>query len=158
MFYWLIKFILGPVIRFIWVSKAEGLENIPKEGGAIIAANHCSYLDFFVVPAVCRRRIFYLAAEKFFRRPLWAALMRLTGQIRVDRTAEDKKDVYEKVFAVLKQGRLLGIFPEGTRSADGRLQKAFPGTARFAITAKVPVVPVGIIGTYGIWPRKGRLP
>ena len=84
--------------------------------------------------------------------------MRLTSQIRVDRTAEDKKDVYKRALDVLRKGNILGIFPEGRRSRDGKLQPAFPGAARIALMAQVPILPVALCGTYSIFPAHRRLP
>lgn len=158
MIYWILKFIFGPIFRKIWIEKVEGLENIPSDGGVIIASNHESYFDFLLIPAICKRRIYYLAAEKFFHHPFWSILMRLTSQIYVDRGKEDKAEVYEKAIQILKRGRVLGIFPEGTRSSDGKLQKAYPGVAKIALLAKVPIIPVGIVGTYEILSRNAKYP
>ncbi len=160
MFYWIIKFIFGPIFRLIWVENVEGLENIPLPliGGVIIASNHESYFDFLLMPAICKRRLYYIAAEKFFDHPLWSILMKLTSQIYVDRYRQDKTDMYKRAFKVLKKGDAIVIFPEGTRSGDGKLQKAYVGAVRIALTAKVPIVPVGIIGTYEILSRNSRYP
>lgn len=158
MTYWLLKFILGPMVKLLWVKKVEGINNIPKEGPLIIASNHTSYLDFFILPAIFPRRIYFLAAEKFFCHPLWRILMKLTGQIRVDRFAEDKKDVYEKALKILEKGKILCIFPEGTRSSTGKIQKAYPGVAKLALSAKVPILPVGIEGDFEILSRYNRSP
>ncbi len=158
MFYWLLKFIFGPIFRKIWIEKVEGLKNIPSVGGVIIASNHESYFDFLLMPAICKRRIYYLAAEKFFHHPLWSILMRFTSQIYVDRYMKDKTEVYEEAMQILKKGKILGIFPEGTRSPDGKLQKAYPGVAKIALLAKVPIIPVGIVGTYEIFSRNAKYP
>lgn len=156
--YSIIRKTLGPIIRWLWVSEIEGLENIPKNGPVIIASNHESYFDFLCFTAASPRKIHYMAAEKFFNKAVWKQLMQLTGQIRVDRKHPDKSKVFQQVFSALKQGRMMGIFPEGTRSPDGKLLKAFTGVAKIALQAKVPVVPVGMIGTYEIMSRHDKRP
>jgi 1-acyl-sn-glycerol-3-phosphate acyltransferase len=135
-----------------------GLENIPRSGGLIIASNHESYLDFFCFAAVCPREVHYLAAEKFFDHPLWRRLMLGTGQIRLDRRANRHGDGYKHALSVLRQGEVVGIFPEGTRSPTGRLLRAHTGVARLAHRSRVPVLPVGISGTFEILPRHKRWP
>ncbi len=84
--------------------------------------------------------------------------VKFTGQIKVDRDSKNKEESYDLAFSVLKQGKVLGIFPEGTRSGDGEIHKAFTGTAKFALTTKVPVVPVGIVGAYEVLPRQKKFP
>jgi len=153
MLYWLLKKIFGPFVRLIWIKKVEGLENIPKTGSCIIAANHSSYFDFISLIAVLPRRMYFLTAEKFYKSKFWYPLVACTGQIRVDRDSSDKKEVYEKVSSILKSGQVLGIFPEGTRSHNGKIGKTFTGVAMFATTAKVSVIPIGIIGTYEVMSR-----
>lgn len=148
--YSLIKKIFGPIVRKIWVHEIEGLENIPKEGPVIIASNHESYFDFICFIAASPRKIHYLAAEKFYKSRFWRPLMEITGQIKVDRTSQDKHHVHKIVFSALKQQRMVGIFPEGTRSRDGKMLKAFVGVAKYALQAQVPIVPVGVIGTRDI--------
>ena len=156
--YPIIKKILGPIIRAFWIKKIEGLENVPAEGLMIIASNHQSYFDFICFTAVSPRRVRYLAAEKFYKSKIWRLLMNLTGQIKVDRTQHDKSEVYEAVHSALKQGQMIGIFPEGTRSSDGEIKKPFTGVAKFALKEKVPVIPVGLIGTYEIMSRHDKFP
>ena len=156
--YSVLKGMLSPLIRKIWIDKIEGLENIPKDGPIIIASNHQSYFDFLCFIAASPRKVHYLAAEKFYKSRMWRPVMNLTGQIKVERVSHDKKGVHDKVYSALDQGRVIGIFPEGTRSADGEIQKPFTGVAKFALNAKVPVIPVGIIGTYDIMSRHDKRP
>jgi len=158
MFYWILKILIAPIIRLIWVEKVEGLENIPPKGGLIIASNHESYFDFICFTAVCPRRVYYLAGEVFFKKWWWRPLVKLTGQIRVDRDLADKSKSINQAVEILSKGNALGIFPEGTRSADGKLQKAYTGIAKIALTAKAPVIPVGTIGTYEIMSRHENKP
>lgn len=158
MFYSLLRKFLGPLVRFIWIRHTEGLENIPKEGPVIIAFNHSSYFDFICFIAVSPRNIHYLAAEKFFDSYLWRPIVKLTGQIRVHRKSKDKREVHDRVFQHLAEGKMIGIFPEGTRSPDGYMLPAFRGVAMYATKAHVPIVPVGIKGTYEVLSRFEHFP
>jgi 1-acyl-sn-glycerol-3-phosphate acyltransferase len=158
MLYWLLKKIFEPFVRLIWIKNVEGLKNIPKTGSYIIAANHSSYFDFISLITVLPRRMYFLAAEKFYKSKFWYPLVAGTGQIKVDRKNNDKKEVYQRVFSILKNGDVLGIFPEGTRSPDGRIGKTFTGVAKFAIEGMVPVIPVAISGTYEVMSRHDKRP
>ncbi len=156
--YWIVKILFGPVVRLIWVKKVKGLNNIPKKGACIIAANHSSYFDFICLMAVLPRRVHFLAAEKFFKSFFWSPIMKLTGQIKVERKNKDKSEVHHKVSRILKSGGVIGIFPEGTRSPKGRIEKTYTGVGQFALLNKAPVVPVGIKGTFEIMSRFDRFP
>lgn len=158
MFYWVLKILFGPLFRVVWIKKVEGLENIPEKGNYIIAANHSSYFDFFSLVSIWPKRVYFLAGEVFFKKWWWYPLVKLTGQIRVDRDITDKTESKEKVLFFLKQGRVMGIFPEGTRSSDGNIGKTFTGVAGFALNGKVSVIPVGIKGTYRVMSRHDRFP
>ncbi len=158
MFYWILKTLFGPVVRLIWIKKVEGLENIPKKGAYIVAANHSSYLDFFTLAAIWPTRIYFLTGEVFFKKWWWYPLVKFTGQIKVDRNSEDKVQAKQKIFSILEKGKVVGIFPEGTRSTDGKIGKTYTGVAKFALGAKVPVVPVGIIGAYDVMSRHEKRP
>ncbi len=149
--------IFGWIVRLIWIEKVTGLNHIPQNGAAVVAFNHQSYFDFFCFLAVSPRNVHFLAAEKFFEHWLWRHLMTITGQIHVRRTEQDKSHVHNKVFEHLQKGRIIGIFPEGTRAHEREhMQKAFSGVAKYAIKGKVPVVPIGITGTYDILSRHNR--
>jgi len=102
MFYWILKTLFGPVVRLIWIKKVEGLENIPKKGAYVVAANHSSYLDFFTLAAIWPTRIYFLAGEVFFKKWWWYPLVKFTGQIKVDRDAKDKSISKQKVLDILK--------------------------------------------------------
>jgi len=158
MFYWILKIILSPFIKFLWLGKVSGSENIPKSGSFIVAANHNSYLDFFLLPVVIPRRVNFLAAEVFFKKKLWLPLVKLTGQIKVDRQAKDKSEVYKQVDNLFANGGVLGIFPEGTRSRDGKIHKGYNGVVKFARKYGVPIVPVGIVGTFQALPPHKKIP
>jgi len=156
--YSLIKKIFGPIVRKIWVHEVKGLDNVPKDGGVLIASNHESYFDFICFIAVSPRKIHYLAAEKFYKSKFWKPLMEITGQIKVDRTSHEKHHVHNLVSSALKQQRMIGIFPEGTRTRDGNMLKAFTGVARYALDHNVPVLPVGVIGTRDIMAPHDKRP
>ncbi|MDP3935256.1 MAG: lysophospholipid acyltransferase family protein [Candidatus Giovannonibacteria bacterium] len=156
--YKFLKTFFGPIIRWIWIKEVRGLENIPKESAVIIASNHMSYFDFFCFIAISPRNIHYLAAEKFLYSRFWRALIALTGQVVVNRWSKDKSREHQIVFSLLKQKRMFGIFPEGTRSQTGKIQKPFTGVARFALKSQTPIIPVGISGTYEIMPPSAKFP
>jgi len=111
-------------------------------------------LLFAIVP----RRVTFLAAERFYKHPLWRLVMNSTDQIRVDRESSDKERVYREVGEILSQGGCFGIFPEGTRSRDGKMHKAYAGVAKFAHTHTVPVIPVGIKGAFKAWSPNAKHP
>lgn len=158
MIYWILKYTIGTLIKIIWVKKVNGISNIPKKGPFIICSNHSSYFDFFTLIAVCPRRIYFLAGEVFFKKWQWSWLVKSTGQIRVDRNSNDKSESINKAIEYLKMGRVIGIFPEGTRSSDGKLQKFYNGAARIAIKSRVPILPVGIVGAFEIMSRFDKYP
>lgn len=156
--YWLIKYGFGWLFRLIWVDQVGGLENLPKKGPVILAANHTSYFDFISMVMVCPRKITFLAAEVFFQKPLSRWLMKSMGQIKVERQAKDKQAVFSGISQVLQAGGVVGIFPEGTRSRSGELQEAFNGVAKIARDNKTPVVPVAIIGAYEVMSPHDKKP
>ena len=154
MWYWLFKYVLlGPLLWLMGRPKIEGAENIPTDGPAILASNHKAVLDSFVLPLVVRRRITFLAKSEYFtgtgfkgRFQRW--FFSAVGQVPIDRTGADAaQDALNAGVRVLSQGKLLGIYPEGTRSPDGRLYKGKTGIARLALQTGVKVIPVAMIGT-----------
>ncbi|MET8749582.1 lysophospholipid acyltransferase family protein [Streptomyces sp. NPDC059104] len=165
MFYHLLKHVLlGPLLRMLFRPRIEGLENIPAEGAAIVAGNHLSFSDHFLMPAILKRRITFLAKAEYFTGPglkgrLTAAFFRSAGQIPVDRSGKDAgQAALREGLGVLARGELLGIYPEGTRSHDGRLYKGKVGVAAMALGAGVPVVPCAMVGTFEIQPPGRRIP
>ena len=151
--------VFGPIVRFIWIKEVTGIKNIPLTGPVILAFNHQSYLDFIAFIAVSPRPIHFLSAEKLFRHPFWAPFMRLSGQIKVDRTSKEKHKVHEMVHAHLVSGMVVGIFPEGTRShSPVDMLHAFTGVSKYAVKAKVPVIPVGIRGAFEVMSRQDKIP
>ncbi|GGZ80733.1 lysophospholipid acyltransferase family protein [Streptomyces subrutilus] len=165
MFYHLLKHVLlGPLLRLLFRPRIEGLENIPAEGAAIIAGNHLSFSDHFLMPAILKRRITFLAKAEYFTGPgvkgrLTAAFFRSAGQIPVDRSGKDAgRAALREGLGVLAEDELLGIYPEGTRSHDGRLYKGKVGVAAMALGAGVPVVPCAMVGTFEIQPPGQKIP
>ncbi|MFI1291928.1 lysophospholipid acyltransferase family protein [Streptomyces sp. NPDC020792] len=159
MFYYLLKYVLlGPLLRLVFRPRIEGLEHVPASGAAIVAGNHLSFSDHFVMPAILKRRITFLAKAEYFTGPgikgrLTAAFFRSAGQIPVDRSGKEAgQAAIREGLGVLSKGELLGIYPEGTRSHDGRLYKGKVGVAVMALRAGVPVVPCAMIGTFEAQP------
>jgi 1-acyl-sn-glycerol-3-phosphate acyltransferase len=157
--YSFIKLTLGSLVRTIWVKKVEGLNNMPKSGPLIVALNHQSFFDFLCFISVSPRKIHFLSAEKFFSHIAWGPLVRLTSQIKVDRLSHDKQELHDLVYEHLTHNKVIGIFPEGTRSPHSEdMLPAFTGVAEFAIRSGVPVLPVGIKGTYDIMAKHDNKP
>ncbi|MEV4314460.1 lysophospholipid acyltransferase family protein [Actinocrispum sp. NPDC049592] len=155
MLYLLMKHVLlGPVLRLFFRPEAEGLENLPKSGGAILASNHLAVSDSFFMPLVIPgRRVTFIAKMEYFtgtgiKGTLKRWFFTGMGQIPMDRTGGSAAQAaLDTGVRLLKEGNLLGIYPEGTRSPDGRLYKGKTGIARMALTAKVPIIPVAMFGT-----------
>ena len=165
MFYWLLKrIVVGPILRFLFRPWTRGLEHLPAEGGAIIAANHLSFIDSIFVPIAVPRPVVYLAKNDYFTRPgirgrLQRWFFQLTNQLPMDRGGgSGSENSLRAGLDVLRSGSLLGIYPEGTRSPDGRLHRGRTGVARLAIAAGVPVVPAALIGTDAVQPKGRNIP
>ncbi|MEV0278880.1 lysophospholipid acyltransferase family protein [Streptomyces sp. NPDC050610] len=165
MFYQLLKYVfLGPPLRLLFRPRIEGIDHIPDDGAAIVAGNHLSFSDHFLMPVILPRRITFLAKSEYFtgrglRGRLTAAFFRGAGQIPVDRSGgKASQGALRSGLAVLRKGRLLGVYPEGTRSHDGRLYKGRTGVAAMALRARVPVVPCAMVGTFEIQPPGRSMP
>lgn len=156
-FYKLSHAVLGPMIRGAWRIQALGQENIPDEGPAILASNHLSYLDHFLMPAVVDRPIYFISKAEHFDVPVQAWLFEQWGVIPLER-GEGDEEALDRAEEVLREGKLFGIYPEGTRSLDGRLHRGHTGVARLALKVGVPVVPVGMVGTYEALPKGQAMP
>src|SRR5919106_3777936 len=160
MFYWVLKAILKPLLRAIYRIRVEGLENVPRKGPAIIAANHLSFLDSFFIPLVIRKRkVTYLAKVDYFKSWKTAWFFRSAGQIPCEREGGKRSEQSLHIaLEVLGEGKLLGIYPEGTRSPDGLLHRGRTGVARLALQSQAPVVPCGVISTEKVMPKEARFP
>lgn len=153
-----LRVVFSRPIRALWLKNVEGLQNVPDEGGAILASNHESYLDFIIVPVSGCRPPRYLAGEVFFELPVISWAFRKMGFIRVDRRRTINAEAIRSALNYLKKGELLGVYPEGTRSSDGKLQEAYDGISFLAHISEVPVIPVAVIGTHEAWPKGRRYP
>ena len=160
MFWWLTKYVfLGPILRLLYRPTVKGLENVPESGGAILAPNHESFLDDFLLPLVCKRKVVMLAKADYFDKWWSAWFFKAAGCVPVRREGGSASlAALQAGIDALKEGKLVGIFPEGTRSPDGRLYRGKTGVARMALEAQVPVIPVALVGTYEAWPYDKKLP
>ena len=159
MFYWFLKWVaLGPWLKLVFRPQVDGAENVPATGPAILASNHLSYADWLFMPLTLPRRVTFVAkAEYFTGRGPKGWLQRLffsgSGQVPIDRSGgRASEGALLSGLKVLRRGELFGIYPEGTRSPDGRLYRGKTGVARLALEAKVPVIPVAVINTDQIAP------
>jgi 1-acyl-sn-glycerol-3-phosphate acyltransferase len=164
-FYWLLKFVLlGPWLRLLFRPQVEGQEHLPADGAAIIASNHLSFSDSIFMPLMVPRRVTFLAKQEYFTgHGLKGLLSRMfftgVGQVPIDRSSGSAaKAALETGKRILAEGKLLGIYPEGTRSPDGRLYRGKTGVARMALEAGVPVIPVAMVGTREVQPIGKKLP
>ena len=149
----------GPALRRLYNVRLEGVEALPPHGAAIIAPNHLSLIDPFFIALVVPRFTTFLGKAEYFDSWQTRIVMEMAGVIPVRR--EDSVQAQGSLNAgreVLESGNLLGIFPEGTRSPDGRLYKGKTGAARMAVDTGVPIVPTGLIGTMHVMPKNAKLP
>jgi 1-acyl-sn-glycerol-3-phosphate acyltransferase len=165
MTYFILKnFLLGPLLKALFRPWVRGIENIPSNGAVILASNHLSFSDSIFLPLQSRRPVVFLAKSEYFTgKGIKGALTRwffkATGQLPIDRSGGKASEASLNTgLKVLGQGQVLGIYPEGTRSPDGRLFRGRTGIARMALEAKVPVVPVAMIDTEKVQPIGRRLP
>ena len=164
MLYRVLHSVVPPLAKAIWRPTVRGLENVPSTGGVILASNHLSFIDSVVIPVVVKRKVVFLAKSDYFTGPgVKGALSRAwfegLGMLPVDR--DDAKAALASLdvaLEVLGRGEAFGLYPEGTRSRDGRLYRGRTGVAHLALTAGVPVVPVGLHGTPDIQPVGSTMP
>lgn len=153
-----------PLARAVWRPRVEGLEHVPPTGGVLLASNHLSFVDSVVIPVVVPRKVVFLAKSDYFtgtglRGALGRAWFTGLGMLPVDR--DDPRAALgslDTALEVLRRGEAFGLYPEGTRSRDGRLYRGRTGVAHLALTAGVPVVPVGLVGTDRLQPIGTRVP
>jgi len=163
--YWVMKVVLTPVLTVAFRPRIEGMANVPKRGPALLACNHTSYLDWLLLPLVVRtRRISFLAKMEYFTRKGLrgrgqAYFFSATGQVPIDRAgAHASQGALLTAARLLREGRLVGVFPEGTRTRDGRLNRGRTGIARMAAETGAPVIPCATVGTFDIAPPGARIP
>ena len=164
MFYSLGRSVLYPLSHALYRPMIEGKENVPRTGGVIVASNHRSFIDSFAIPLASPRQVRFLAKEEYWTGTGLGGLLRkgffnAVGMVPVNRHSPTAaQESLDAALEVLKAGDAFGIYPEGTRSRDGRLYRGRTGVAWLALTAQVPVVPVGLIGTEDIQPVGARFP
>lgn len=145
-----------PLLRLLLRMRVEGRRNVPKRGAAILASNHLSALDHVVLPAVTRRPIVNISKIEHFHNPVKRWFFRQWHVIPLHRGAGDQ-EAMARARQALAEGNLFAIYPEGTRSRDGKLHKGHTGVARLALEMRVPVIPVAMKGTFEAWPKGGKL-
>ena len=165
MFYWLMKYVvIGPVVKAIFRPWIVGRSNVPRNGGAILASNHLSVSDSVFLPLLIDRPMSFLAKSDYFtgrgiKGRATKFFMKATGQIPIDRSGGKASEASLNTgLQVLGRGDLLGIYPEGTRSPDGKLYRGRTGLARMALEAKVPVIPVIMVDTDTAMPIGRSIP
>jgi 1-acyl-sn-glycerol-3-phosphate acyltransferase len=165
MFYWIMKnLIAGPIVLTVFRPWIRGLENIPRNGGAILASNHLSFIDSVILPLVLSRRVSFLAKSDYFTGKgitgwLTKMFFLATGQLPIDRSGGKASEASLNTgLGVLGRGDLLGIYPEGTRSPDARMYRGRTGVARMVLEAGVPVIPVAMIDTHKVMAIGTKVP
>lgn len=164
MLYQTLHTVVPPLAKAVWRPTITGLDHIPATGGVILASNHLSFADSLVIPIAAPRKVVFLAKAEYFngtgvRGRLWRAWYEAMGMLPVDR--DDSRAALNSLdvaLEVLGRGEAFGIYPEGTRSRDGRLYRGRTGVAHLALTAGVPVVPVGLSGTQHLQPVGSKVP
>jgi len=154
LFYWFLKWVaLGPILKMVFRPQVSGAEHVPVEGPAILASNHLSYADWLFMPLTLPRRVTFVAKAEYFNTPgikgwFQKKFFSGSGQVPIDRSgASAAEGAMSAAKRILDDGDLFGIYPEGTRSHDGKLYRGKTGVARLALECKVPVIPVAVVGT-----------
>jgi 1-acyl-sn-glycerol-3-phosphate acyltransferase len=146
--YWVLKAILTPLLRVLFRVKTEGADKVPADGPAILASNHLSFSDSVFLPLVLKRRITFVAKAEYFEKKKTAWIFRALGQIPIKREGGSASQrALDSAMGILDAGGLFAIYPEGTRSPDGRLYKGHTGVARLALQSGAPVIVVAMVGT-----------
>jgi 1-acyl-sn-glycerol-3-phosphate acyltransferase len=153
MAYWALKIVMTPILWVIFKVHAEGTSNVPRRGPAILASNHQSFIDSVFLPLVVRRRVTFVAKAEYFESWKTAWFFRAVGMIPLKREGGSASQrALVAAAEVLSRGGVLGIYPEGTRSPDGRLYRGHTGVARLSIQCRAPVIPVAQLGTAAVQP------
>ena len=151
--WFLAKTVMSPVCRFFWKFEVNGMENVPAEGGAIMAPNHLSVIDSFFLPVVLDRRITYVGKAEYMDDWKTKYLFPALGMVPIDRSGGSASQAaLDTAASILESGELFGIYPEGTRSRSGNLHKGRTGVARLSMRTGAPIVPVGLRGTLEVQP------
>ena len=165
MLYIVIRTTIGLIVRILWRPQIDGAHNVPQSGAVIVASNHLSFIDSILIPlAVPHRRVTFLAKSDYFTGGGLLGLPRRTffrvmGAVPIDRgERKDAQAALDTALQVLERGWAFGVYPEGTRSRDGRIYRGRTGAAWLALKAGVPIVPVGLVGTDRVQPVGARFP
>ncbi|MHA7154914.1 lysophospholipid acyltransferase family protein [Arthrobacter sp. TMN-50] len=165
MFYWFMKrIIVGPILGLLFRPWVKGMDNVPVDGPAVLVSNHLSFSDSIFLPIAVPRPVIFLAKSEYFtgqgiKGKLTASFFRLSNQLPMDRSGgAASSSSLSAGEAVLNAGGILGIYPEGTRSPDGRLYRGKTGVAKLVLATGVPVIPVAMIGTDKVQPIGRRIP
>src|SRR4051794_33178356 len=155
----MLKAVLTPIIRLLVRVRVEGRDHVPKRGAVILACNHRSFLDSFFIPLVVRRRVTFVAKAEYFDDAKTAWFFKSCGQIPIRREGGSASErALTSATEVLRDGQVFAIYPEGTRTRDGLMHRGHTGIARLALRCKVPIVPIGMIGSDEVQPVDSRLP
>jgi len=149
-FYNVTKILVKLILLFFFRIKVEGRDNEPQDGAVIVCSNHISWWDPPLIGCILKRRVFFMAKQELFQSPLFGCILKLLGAFPVKRGSPDRKAI-KKSLQVLKQNKVLGLFPEGTRSKTGKLQKPEPGVGFIAIKSRAKILPIAIKGKYGLF-------
>ncbi|MBX6766752.1 MAG: 1-acyl-sn-glycerol-3-phosphate acyltransferase [Actinomadura rubrobrunea] len=157
-FWILLRIVLSPILYLVWRPRNSGMRNVPKRGPALLVSNHLSFADHFFGPLPLMRPIYFLGKREYFTGKgvkgwISRAFFTGVGVVPVDRTGGTAaQEALETGLRILREGKLLGIYPEGTRAPDNRLYKGKTGVARLALKSRVPVIPMAMINTFELMP------
>lgn len=144
--------------KVLFKLRVVGLENVPRHGPALVCCNHCSYLDPMLAAVAVPRKLYSVSRKEMYEQRLLGPFIRRLGGVRIDREALADKGALQAMLAIMDHGDLCLIYPEGTRSADGKLQTPHNGAAFLAVKSGAPVLPMAVIGAYECWPRHRKFP
>jgi 1-acyl-sn-glycerol-3-phosphate acyltransferase len=151
--------VLGPIVRRLWTIETNGFERLPTEGPAILCPNHISFIDSVFLTFTVPRNLSFVGKSEYMDSWKTKYVFPVMGMIPIDRTGGSRsKAALDTAARVLRRGELFGIYPEGTRSRDGKLHKGRTGAARLAVEEMAPIYPVGIVGTDAIQPPDTSVP
>lgn len=163
-FWILLRIVLSPILYLVWWPRNQGMKNVPKRGPALMVSNHLSFADHFFGPLPLMRPIYFLGKQDYFTGKGVKGLISKgfftgVGVVPVDRTGGSAAEAaLETGLRILAEGKLLGIYPEGTRAPDNRLYRGKTGVARLALKSRVPVIPMAMINTFELMPSGKVLP
>lgn len=151
--------LLTPIFKTLWKVDVQGLEHLPATGGAVFCPNHTSVVDSFFLPLVLPRRIMFVGKAEYMDSWKTKHIFPALGMIPIDRAGGSASErALNTAARVLESGTFFGIYPEGTRARDGRLHRGHTGPARLALRTRVPIIPVGIVGTREVQPPDAKFP